>query len=37
MGFRLSSDPIPSYAESEPCDIQMEWVNEQHRGKGQQV
>ncbi len=24
MGFRLSSDPIPSYAESEPCDLQME-------------
>ena len=24
MGFRLSSDPIPSYAEAEPCDLQME-------------
>ena len=24
MGFRLSSAPIPSYTEAEPCDLQME-------------
>ena len=24
MGFRLSSDPIPSLAEAEPYDLQME-------------
>ena len=24
MGFRLSSDPIPSFAEDEPYDLQME-------------
>lgn len=24
MGCRLSDDPIPAYAEEEPCDLQME-------------
>ena len=24
MGCRLSGDPIPAYAEEEPCDLQME-------------